>query len=166
MICREYLQSQTYKFQVSFEYKILNIIENVVVLEDEHTKAIQQLPLDMLRKHFIFNYCFTCHSVQGSSFEGGITVLDYHHCLVSKNWLWACVTRSTDLNNGSVYKYGNADDNEFNKNCIYNYLKTKIEGYKEQNRNAKRKIDHKNYITAAWLLNRLNGRCELCNVES
>ena len=165
MICREYLKSKTYKFQVNFKYKILNIIENVVVLEDEHTKIIQQLPLDMLRKHFIFNYCFTCHSVQGSSIEGGITIFDYNHCLVDKNWLYSAITRSTDLNNVSFYKYDNDDDNDFNKNCIYNYLKRKVEGYKEQDRNAKRKIDHKNYITPEWLLNRLNGRCELCNVE-
>ena len=85
MICREYLKSTEYKFQVNFRYKILNIIENMVVMEDEHDKKIQKLPLDMLRKHFIFNYCYTCHSVQGSSIEGGITIFDYNHCLVDKN---------------------------------------------------------------------------------
>ena len=164
MICREYLKSKTYKFQVNFKYKILNIIENVVVLEDEHTKAIQQLPLDMLRRHFIFNYCFTCHSVQGSSIEGGITIFDYNHCLVDKNWLWTAITRATDLNNVSFFKYDN-DDNEFNKRCIYNYLCRKVEGYKEQDRKAKKKKDHKNYITPEWLLERLNGNCEKCSVE-
>ena len=164
MICREYLKSTEYKFQVNFKYKILNIIENMVVLEDEHDKKIQKLPLDMLRKHFIFNYCYTCHSVQGSSIEGGITIFDYNHCLVDKNWIWTAITRATDLNNVSFYKYDD-DDDDFNKNCIYNYLKRKVEGYKEQDRKAKRKIDHKNYITADWLLDRLNGHCELCNVD-
>ena len=164
MIFREYLKSKTYKFQVKFKCKILNITENVVVLEDEHTKAIQQLPLDMLRKHFIFNYCFTCHSVQGSSIEGGITIFDYNHCLVDKNWLWTAITRATDLNNVTFFKY-DSDDNEFNKRCIYNYLCRKVEGYKEQDRKAKRKIDHKNYITPECLLERLNGNCENCSVE-
>ena len=164
MICREYLKSAEYKFQVNFKYKILNIIENMVVLEDEHDKKIQKLSLDMLRKHFIFNYCFTCHSVQGSSIEGGITIFDYNHCLVDKNWIWTAITRATDLNNVSFYKYDD-DDDDFNKNCIYNYLKRKVEGYKEQDRKAKRKIDHKNYIIADWLLDRLNGHCELCNVD-
>ena len=164
MICREYLKSKTYKFQVNFKYKILNIIENMVVLEDEHSKIIQKLPLDMLRKHFIFNYCYTCHSVQGSSIEGGITIFDYNHCLVDKNWIWTAITRATDLNNVSFYKYDD-DNDDFNKNCIYNYLKRKVEGYKEQDRKAKRKIDHKNYITADWLLDRLNGKCELCNTD-
>ena len=164
MICREYLKSTEYKFQVNFKYKILNIIENMVVLEDEHNKKIQKISLDMLRKHFIFNYCFTCHSVQGSSIEGGITIFDYNHCLVDKNWIWTAITRATDLNNVSFYKYDD-DDDDFNKNCIYNYLKRKVEGYKEQDRKAKRKIDHKNYITADWLLDRLNGHCELCNVD-
>ena len=101
MICREYFKSKTYKFQVNFKYKIVNIIENMVVLEDEHSKIIQKLPLDMLRKHFIFNYWFTCHSVQGSSIEGGITIFDYNHCLVNKNWIWTAITRATDLNNVS-----------------------------------------------------------------
>ena len=57
-ICREYLKSQTYNFKLILNTKFLNIIENVVVLEDEHTKAIQQLPLDMLRKHYIFQLLF------------------------------------------------------------------------------------------------------------
>ena len=39
-----------------------------------------------------------------------------------------------------------------------------IEGYKEQDRKAKRKIEHKNYITADWLLDRLNGDCENSSV--
>ena len=73
MICREYLKSKSYRSQVTFRYKILKIVANMVVLKDEPTKIIQQLPLDMLRKHLFFNCCFTCHNVQGSSIEGGIT---------------------------------------------------------------------------------------------
>ena len=92
MTCREYLKSNSYEFQVNFIYKISNIIENMVVLEDEHRKIVQHLPLDMLRKHFIFNHCFTCHSVQVSSIEGGITIFDYNHCLANRNWLWTAIT--------------------------------------------------------------------------
>ena len=82
----------------------------MVVLEDEHSKTIQKLSLDMLRKHFIFNYCFTCHSVHGSSIEGGITIFDYNHCLVDKSWIWTAITRATDLNKVSFYKYDDDDD--------------------------------------------------------
>ena len=165
MICREYLKSKTYRFQVNVKDKIVqtDFDSGFVVLRDVEDVILQHLPLEMLRKHFIFNYCYTCHSVQGSSIEGGNTMFDYNHCLVNKNWIWTAITRATDLNNVRFYKYDD-DGDDFNKNCIYNYLKRKVEGYKEQDRKA-RKIDDNSYIPADWLLDRLNGSCEFCNAD-
>ena len=51
------------------------------------------------------------------------------------------------------------------KKHVYKYLCRKVEGYKEQDREAKRKLDYKTYIAADWLLDRLNGCCEKCSVD-
>ena len=52
MICREYLKSTEYKFQVNFKYKILNIIENMVVMEDEHDKKNTKVVLGYVEEAF------------------------------------------------------------------------------------------------------------------
>ena len=165
VICREYLKTTTYKCQVNFRYIISEINGDKVKLKEEHEGNIQTIPIDVLRKHFIFSYCYTCHSVQGSSINTGITIFDYHHFNVSKEWLWTAITRATDLNQVRFYRYDDNKDTAFNKQCIFNYLERKVQNYKEQDRAGKRKIDHKNYITAQWLLDRLNDFCEKCSVE-
>ena len=90
--------------------------------------------------------------MQGSSINTGITIFDYHHFNISKEWLWTAITRATDLNKVMFYRYDDNTDTTFNKRCIPNYLERKVQNYKEQDRAGKRKIDHKNYITAQWLL--------------
>ena len=164
MICRQYLKIAKQKFQVNFRYKILNVKDNVVSLLEEHNKTKMYLPIEFLRKHFIYDYCYTCHSVQGSSINTGITIFDYNHCLVEKEWLWTAITRATDLYKVKFYKYDRDVTSRFNKQCIYHYLERKVKGYKEQDRKGKRKVDHKNYITADWLLGKLNGCCERCSI--
>ena len=121
LMCRELLKSSSYKFQVKFKYKVLKITENMVAEEDEHNKNIRQLPLDMLMEHFMYNYCFTCRRVQGSTIEGGITLFDYNHCLVDKNWLSTAITREADSNNVSFFNHDSDEDDEFNKRCICIY---------------------------------------------
>ena len=103
--------------------------------------------------------------MQGSSIDTGITISDYQHFNISKEWLWTAISRATDLNKVMFCRYDENKDTTFNKQCIFNYLERKVQNYKEQDRAGKRKIDHKNYITAQWLLHRLNGFCEKCGVE-
>ena len=40
-----------------------------------------------------------------------------------------------------------------------------MRNYEEQGRAGKRKIDHKSYIAAQWLLDRLGGVFEKCGAE-
>ena len=88
MICRgEYLKTNSNKFNVGFKCKMFHINGNFLTLEDGHRKKLQHLPLSMLRKHAVFNYCFACDSSQGSSIDGGIAIFDYDHCLVDKKML-------------------------------------------------------------------------------
>ena len=166
MICREYLKTTRYKFNVNFRYVIQNINAETVVLCNEVDRISQEVPIVILRKHFIFAYCYTCHSVQGSSIDDAIKIFNYNHWLVSKEWLYTAITRSTDLNKVYFYKYSSdVKEDVFNKNCVYNYMCRKVKGYKEQDHAGKRKVEHKHFITADWLMERLNGCCVKCGIE-
>ena len=145
---------------MNFTYITAEIYGDKMKLREEHEGHIQTLPIDVERKNFVFSCCYTCHSVQGSSIDTGITIFDRHHF----NMLWTAITRAIDLNKVMFYRYDDNEDTTFNKQCILNYLERKVQNYKEQDRAGKRKIDHKNYITAQWLLDRLNGFCEKCSV--
>ena len=165
VICREYKKLDNKKFNVNFKYVIRNINSEVALLENVATKEKQYIPLHLLRKHFIFAYCFTCHSVQGSSVDESITIFDYTHWLVDREWFWVCITRTRDLNKVKFYKYSNDTNDTFNKRCIVNYLNRKVQAYKEQDRAGKRTIDKEHYIDAEWLLERMKSNCNRCGVD-
>jgi len=128
------------------------------------TNEKQFIPLHLWRKHFIYAYCFTAHSVQGASANESITIFDYKHWLVDKEWLWTSITRCRDLNKVKFYKYSNDTNEVFNKRCIVNYFNRKVQAYKEQDRAGKRTIDHEHYIDGDWLLERINSNCNRCGV--
>ena len=164
-ICKEYIKLKGVKFQVNFKYEVKKLSNEIVVLENVVTKHSQTLPLNLLRKHFIFAYCYTAHSVQGSSIDGSITIFDYKHWLVDREWLWTCLTRSRDLNKVKFFRYNDDKDDEFNKQNIESYFERKCEAYKVQDRLAKRPIDHKNYIDSNWLLDRVKSSCMNCGIN-
>ena len=129
------------------------------------TNEMQYIPMHLLRKNFIFAYCYTCHSVQGSSIDDSITIFDYKHWLVNKEWLWTAITRARDLNKVKFYKYSDDKNDVFNKRCVFTYFSRKVQGYKEQDRAGKRKIENNTYIDENWLLEKLNSCCSRCGIE-
>lgn len=62
--CRKYIKTKGKKFNVNFKFRIVNIVGNDVVLENVATDEKQKIELKLLRKHFIYAYCYTCHSKQ------------------------------------------------------------------------------------------------------
>ena len=165
VICREYIQLKDKKFNVNFKYVIRHITDEVALLENVATNEKQFIPLNLLRKHFIFSYCFTAHSVQGASVDESITIFDYTHWRVDREWFWTCITRARDLNQVRFYRYSNDTEDIFNKRCITNYLTRKIQTYKEQDKAGKRPIDNDHYIDAEWMLERINSCCNRCGVD-
>ncbi len=55
------------------------------------------LPISLIKKNFVHNYCKTCHSFQGSTIEESIAILDHKFVSVSRKWLYTAVTRATNL---------------------------------------------------------------------
>ena len=68
-----------------------------------------------LDKHFRYDYCTTCHSAQAASIDGKIVIHEWEKShLVTLEWLWCALTRSTDLNNVVFCENAEAE-NELNE---------------------------------------------------
>lgn len=124
LICREYTKTNTSVFNVNFKYKIVHIgNDNIMTLKNIKTNVLQSLHIDKVRKNFVFAYCATCHSAQGSSIDDDITIFDYNHWDIRncKEWLWTAISRARDLNKVKFFKYSSDKYDEFNYNSIINY---------------------------------------------
>ncbi len=55
------------------------------------------LPINLIKKNFTHNYCKTCHSFQGNTIEGSITIFDHKFVYVSRKWLYTTATKATNL---------------------------------------------------------------------
>ena len=76
LICREYTKVENKVFNVNFEYEIVAVCHDYLMLKDIKSGTVQGLSLKLIRDNFIFASCFTCHSAQGSSIDGDLTIFD------------------------------------------------------------------------------------------
>ena len=99
LICREYTKVDGKVFNVNFEYEIVEVCDAFLMLKDIKSQEVRGLDKDEVRASCIFASCFTCHSAQGSSIDGDITIFDYNHVLVRnyREFLWTAITRTRDL---------------------------------------------------------------------
>ena len=61
-----------------------------MTLKNTKTNLPQSMQIKKARENFIFAHCGTCHSAQGSSIDGDITIFDYNHFDIRnyRKWLW------------------------------------------------------------------------------
>ena len=93
----------------------------------------------LLQKHFIYAYCYTCHSKQGCSVDDDIVIYDWSLWCCCPNWYWTSITRARDLNRVKFYKY-DTDENNLTQMQVETYFRNKVAGYKEQDQKAGRDI--------------------------
>ena len=114
LICREYFTSKKNIFNTNYEYIIKEINEHYITIKETHLKnaPLLTITIEQARTKFIFNYCTTCHSLQGSTIHfneneinKNITIYNWDHFRTSKKWLWTAITRAEDLNNIFFYKH-------------------------------------------------------------
>ena len=70
------------------------------------------LPIHLIKKNFVHNYCRTCHSFQGSSIDEAITIFDHKFAYVNRKWLYTAITRATKLKQVYFYDYDESKENE------------------------------------------------------
>ena len=162
LICKVYHKDKKLHFNVNYQYSILRVSASSLTIQDISSNETFDVPIDIIRTKFMFNYCQTCHSLQGSSIDKSITIFDWGHHFVDAKWLWTAVTRATELNNVYFYDY---TDKGFNEDALTKYFNKKLNGYIYQDTKAKRVIDKDNYITVEWMMNAIKCPCRNCGNE-
>ena len=109
LICREYFKSLKTTYDVNYEYEIVDTCDKYLTKKEVHSNEETTVPLSTIRSKFIFNYCATCHSLQGSSISGPVTIFDWNHYFVDKKWVWTAITRATNLDDLYFYDYDDED---------------------------------------------------------
>ena len=105
VICKEYFKVSNFTFNVNIRYRITNIENGIITLQNVKPLEEKSIPIDILRDRFIYSYCYTAHSCQGCSVEDDIVVYDWNKSYVSREWFYVSLTRATDLNKVRFYGY-------------------------------------------------------------
>ena len=154
VVSLQYKNNNTFKcnkitYNVNYSYKIKKVANGLIYFDNASA-----LPVDTVRKNFIYNNCQTCHSLQGSSIHEKITIFDWNfEPCVTRKWLWVAITRATYLDNVAFYEYTKA--------ILDNYIDMKIKHYKEQDKKAGRDISY-SYVNKAWFMNNFKSNCVSC----
>ena len=133
LVCRKYLKGKFGKCSVDLEYVVKDTKDESIVLKDLHGTHAFELNRDVIKKHFIHSYCRTCHSFQGSSIEGEITIFDWRFFFVNRKWIYTAVTRATELKNVFLFEGPTAEHDE---TVLDNYLTKKVEHHKNKTSNT------------------------------
>ena len=98
LTCIKYFIHKGIKVNKNYEYIIIDIENNYITLKDEDENKLK-LDLEFIKEHFIFSYCNTCHSRQGSTIKDTITIHEWNHIHASRKWLYTAITRTTHFDN-------------------------------------------------------------------
>jgi hypothetical protein len=140
----------------------LKIVKDDITLIDESTDTTYTLPIRTIRSNFIYSYCGTCHSYQGSSIDEALTIFGYKHYHATRKWLWTAITRATDLNMVMFYEYEESEEEENKKmKKLKTYFQKKVDRYKAQDKQAKRPLS-KDYVNVDWLMKCVGVPCSNC----
>lgn len=161
VICRKYLKYNGKKFNVNFKFQIVNISGDDIMLQNVSTDEKLKIVRWMLRKHFIYAYCYTCHSKQGCSVDGDIVIYDWNKWYCEREWFFTAITRAKDFNKIKFFKYDD-DKEDVSKQMVEAYFDNKIANYIEQDKKGNRTIDENDYVDVKCLMNMMNTHCQNC----
>ena len=165
LIARKWIKQP--RVNVNLRYRITNIEQDELgaqitlqnIANDEDQFMLFEAIVD---NNFIYAYCATCHSSQGASVKGSITIHEYNLPIASREWVWTSITRCVDFR--KVRFYSNPSfDKQMDKNMIMRYFRDKVEGYRAQDKRSNRDVDESKYIDAEWCLRQMRRNCQKCN---
>ena len=140
LIARKWIEHP--RVNVNIRYRIIKIEKgenglNITLQNIEVKKDTFKLCERVVDANFIYSYCATCHSSQGASVKGSITIHEYNLPMASREWAWCAITRCVDFRKVRFFK-NSSMDKTMDKNMIMRYFKKKVENYKIQDTRAKR----------------------------
>ena len=120
------------KFNVNIRYKVINI--------DSCVSTIQKN-----KRHIVLLVTV----VKGRPSNQQSPSTSGKNNLVTREWLWTCITRVTDFRNVYFFK-NDSEDDRMHGLLLRNYLKKNIDGYKVQDFKAGRHINARNCVNVRW----------------
>ena len=135
LVCRKYFKTNGWKCSVNCEFVVKALKGDLVCIRDRTGQQTRthELNRDLIKQHFIHSYCRTCHSFQGSSIEGKITIFDWRFFFVNRKWIYTAVTRATELKNVCFFA---GPTTEFDETVLNKYLAKEVENYKNKTFNT------------------------------
>ena len=91
-----------------------------------------------------------------------ILLFDWSFIHVTRQWLYTAITRATYL---SKVRFYSGSSEKFKHELLKRYLNDEIEGYKQQDKKAKRPTDSENYINLNWLVKCFKTCCTSCGTS-
>ena len=131
LTCIKYFIHKGIKVNKNYEYIIIDIENNYITLKDEDENKLK-LDLEYIKEHFIFSYCNTCHSRQGSTIKDTITIHEWNHIHASRKWLYTAITRTTHFDNVYFMVNNIEKENKPSESVIEKENKPVIENYDER----------------------------------
>ena len=68
---------------MNYEYNITAVERELIKLSNAMT-----LPVSLIKRNFVHNYCRSCHSFQGSTIEEAIAIFDHKFAYATRKWLY------------------------------------------------------------------------------
>jgi hypothetical protein len=164
IVCKKHNTTKGRLF-VNYTYRIKNIDNNKFTIQDEIEKNEFTFPIDKIRTHFKLPYANTCYSVQGMTVNNNVCIFDCNTPHVDRNYIWTAITRCNALNNIHIFVHSDEEVQRLEQSKINQYLRLKIEHYKEQDKTANRKFKDDDYIdveTINKLLDEYEYKCPNC----
>ena len=159
VICRKYMKIAGKKMNKNYRYEVANN-DRFITLKHTCTGDMIDVKIYLVRKHFIYAYCFTAHSKQGCSVDGDIVIYDWNKWYVEREWFFTAITRARDFDRVKFFRYKDDEDDSSRKD-VENYFRKKVAGCKEQDTKAGRDIEG-DYVDVEFLMDLMNTNCECC----
>jgi len=104
IVCKKHYKKDGIRIFVNYTYEITFINKSQFSIKDIIEDKTFTFPIDVL-SHFQLPYANTCHSVQGLSLDGPITIFDVNTPYVDRYYVWTAITRATDFSLVTIFQH-------------------------------------------------------------
>ena len=162
LVCRKhYAKTNGFRLFVNYDFVIDHIDPKRLTIHDILENEPFDLPISALT-YFKLPYAATCHSTQGWTIRERITVFDINTPYVDRNFIYTALTRTEFIDQIQVFEHPEDEVKKLEDSKKRQYLRLKIEGYKNQDRIANRPFDDAEYVTVYRILSMLEKLHYMC----
>jgi hypothetical protein len=164
LICKKHYKTKDKRLYTNYSYIIEKIDDKRFTIVEPVDKIKMTFEINIL-SHFKLPWCITVHSVQGLSIDDEVSLFDCNTPYGDRNFVWTSITRVRDLKNITFFEHSDDEVHRLEDAKLKQFLKLKIDGYKRQDIEAKRKIDKEHFVDVDWFNNQISrcDHCPLCN---